>query len=178
MGAKRWCLVVLCTALYLAPIYGCPYSLPPTYDPICKPAALTSAGLVYKLYSALWAVLVVLAAFQHTRDAQTRRRVAVLFSAMFLVLSLVMHWPYFSWGVFAHRHPETTATTVVIAVGFLLWLALHRRLARWRALWDRLDPQGAAPPEDRRRAAFWHPALALLAHHLAATTDLWALTWL
>ena len=178
MGAKRWYLIALCVALYLLPIHICPWPSPDFFDPICLTAIHDSAGVIYKLYSTPWMFLVVLAAFHATPDRATRRRIALWVAALFLPIALAMHWPYFLWASFTYQHPEPTIMNEnIIACGFLLWLLSHRLLARWRLIWDRLDPSGIVPLSDRRRAIFWHPATALLFHHLAASTDLWVLTW-
>jgi len=177
LGAKRWVLIVICVALYLGPIHLlCPIAGRNWLDPVCLTASYASAGLIYKLYSAGWMVLVVLSAFHRTPSARVRRRIALWVAAIFLPVSLILHIPYFVWFIPVEAPSWLVAYYDGVALMFVVWLLLHRLLARWRFVWDRLDPDGVVPPQDRRRALFWHPATALLFHHLAATTNLWWIT--
>lgn len=176
MGFKRLWLIALCVLLYWAPIKICPAPSPDWMDPFCMTATRLDAGILYKFYSAGWMVLVVLSAFHRTPSAQVRRRIALWVAAIFLPVSLLLHIPYFFWSIPVETPSWLVAYYDGVALLFLVWLLLHRLLARWRFVWDRLDPDGIAPPQDRRRALFWHPATGLLFHQLAATTNLWWIT--
>lgn len=173
MGAKRWGLMLVCAVLYLAPLYVCPGMISPNILSFCRPSTEPLAAASYGLYGAFCVFVFTLSAFRRTVDRAARCRVAGVTTCGFFVLVILMYWPNAVWGTaWESRAVVAEAHGVTLLVGLLLWAAFHRKIARSRPLWRRLDPREIVPMGDRRRAVFWHPALALFLHAFAIRTEL------
>ncbi|MEQ8603772.1 MAG: hypothetical protein RIB45_10670 [Marivibrio sp.] len=173
MGAKRWALMLVCAVLYAAPLLICPGMVPGRFLALCSPLTEPQAAVLFGLYGSFCVFLFTLSAFRTTPDPATRRRIAGVVAAAFFLLVLVMFWPNAVWETdweFTGAVAEAHAATFLCVL--LLWTALHRKIARSPRVWRRLDPNEIVAMGDRRRAVFWHPALAFLLHVLAARSHL------
>lgn len=173
MGAKRWALMLVCAVLFLAPLYACPGMVPRSFHELCRPSAEPVGAALYGVYGALCVFLFTLSAFRTTRDPAARYRVAgVVACGLFLIL-LMMYWPNAVWGTaWESRGVVAEAHGATLLGVLILWATFHRKLARSRRVWRRLDPWQIVPMGDRRRAVFWHPALALILHAFAVRSEL------
>ena len=166
--------------LYNAINHACPYSVKgEILVHLCETADSPWAALIYKAGSVPFFFVFLLTAFYGTPDRQTRWRLAGLFALAMFVVSLILHIPYFLYpgSQFYWHVDETRAFKLGYLFLFIAWACCHRMMARWEAPWRWLDPKGVVPSRDRHRLIFWHPVIALLFHHMAASTDLWTITW-
>lgn len=166
--------------LYNAVNHACPH---PLLDDDLVDVCLTSispwAALLYKVGSVPFFFIFLLTGFYGTSDRGTRLRLAAIMALVLFLLSLASHGIYFIYA-FVPVQDETRAWRAFYLLYlflFIAWACCHRMMARWAAPWRWLDPSGIVPARDRHRLIFWHPAIALFFHHMAASTDLWTITW-
>ena len=159
--------------------HACPYPYEAHQFHVCMTSYSWRAALLYKIASVPFFFLFIWAGFYGTKRRQERVRLCATAATLMFPTTLVMHIPYFLFsGSQIYQQPDEMRAFYAVCLFLLVgWAACHRMFARWAPLWRRLDPDGVIPPGDRHRAIFWHPAIALFFHQLAATTDLWTITF-
>lgn len=172
-------LIAFLVVAYNLVNHACPYPYEAHQFHVCMTSYSWRAALLYKIGSFPFFYLFIWAGLYGTERWSERAKLSGFVAVLMLPATFFMHLLYFllPGNAVYNRADLWNAFDLLLLVLLFIWAVRHRTWAERPAFWRRLDPDGVIPPGDRHRAIFWHPMIALFFHQLAATTDLWTITF-